>query len=69
MIKGFWDFLKVTTVQIMTFQHVNRCLKSEPLAERPKSKRESGLNMPILQFHDLGACFNFEYNFGRLVPS
>jgi len=38
------------TVQIMTFQHMNRCLKSEPLAERPKSKQESGLNMPILQF-------------------
>jgi hypothetical protein len=38
---------------------VHRGLTSEPLAERPKSRRESGQNKPILQFLYFGRLFQF----------
>src|SRR6266403_81842 len=39
-----------TTVQIGNSHPVHWRLTSEPLAKRPKSRRESGQNTPILKF-------------------
>jgi|SRR6266852_7431893 len=47
------------TVQGGNPHPVHRCLTSEPLAGRPKSRRESGPNMPILQFLVFGHLFQF----------
>ena len=49
----------ITTVQVTNIQLVHWCLTSEPLAEWLKSKRESGPNMPILQFSCFGRLFQF----------
>ena len=48
-----------TTVPGGVCHPVHRRLTSEPLAERPKSRRESGQNMPILRFSCFGRLFQF----------
>jgi hypothetical protein len=48
-----------TIVQTGLFHLAYRRLTSKPLAERLKSRRESGQNMLILIFSDFGRLFQF----------
>ena len=56
---GRAEIKTTTTVQCMIYQHVHQRLTSEPLAERLKSRRESGVNTPILKFLFFGRLFQF----------
>ena len=50
---------RVATLLCGNFHPPHRRLTSERLAERPKSRRESGQNTPILKFWVFGRLFQF----------